>query len=305
MSEPNKLPQYFNRLHEISHPVRRKESMSDPRFSLIVPTLGRTTELITLLTSVHRQDRDDVELIIVDQNDDDRVLRIVEAFSERLTIRHERSTLKNPSDARNLGMSLANGEIVAFPDDDCWYPDELLNQVDTWFQIHQQYAVLAVGALDDEGVPSGNRWPQKSCDITPINSLRTTFCSSLFFISFQLKSDIRFDPHMFPGEETDFVLRQMATGLRGRLDSSMHICHPRRDMLSGTVTAARATRYGAAMGDLVRRHSLPHLWIGLLSYDLARAIAIFLRGRIADSICCFAHLRGLFCGFIASRPLYD
>ena len=43
-----------------------------PRFSLIVPTLGRTTEVAELFASIVDQNRRDVELIVVDQNDDDR-----------------------------------------------------------------------------------------------------------------------------------------------------------------------------------------------------------------------------------------
>ena len=46
-----------------------------PRFSLIVPTLGRTTEVAKLFASIVDQGREDVEVIVVDQNDDERVFR--------------------------------------------------------------------------------------------------------------------------------------------------------------------------------------------------------------------------------------
>ena len=55
-------------------------------------------------------------------------------------------------------------------------------------------------------------------------------------------------PKLNRGEETDFILRLLATGLRGRFDRGLHIHHPRRDMLSGTVSLERAKKYGAAMG---------------------------------------------------------
>ena len=53
--------------------------------------------------------------------------------------------------ARNAGLAAASGEIIAFPDDDCWYPVDLLNRIDDWFNANSQYAVLAVGALDNDG----------------------------------------------------------------------------------------------------------------------------------------------------------
>jgi glycosyltransferase involved in cell wall biosynthesis len=275
------------------------------RFSLVVATCGRTTEVTTFLASVLGQRRDDIEVILVDQNADDRLVSAIEEVQGRLTIRHLRTTNQNVSAARNLGLDAAQGEIVAFPDDDCSYPDNLLDGVDQWFKSSPQYSVLAVGAVDDEGIPSGNRWIQPACDITPWNSLRTTFCSSLFLSAVEESRRVRFDSRISRGEETDFILRLLDTGLRGRFDRSLCVRHPRRDMMSGTVSRERAVSYGAGMGRLVRRHSLTVLWAALLIYDLARASMVILRGRPGDAVFCFAHATGLFKGFVLPEGSYD
>jgi len=278
-------------------PEKRKVAVI-PRFSLIIPTLGRTEELATLLTSIHQQQRDDVEVILVDQNEDNRVSVFLDTLPFRLNLRHIRSCEKGPSAARNLGMNAASGIILAFPDDDCWYPTGLLSRVDAWFGSHPEYAILAVGALDDEGLSSGNRWIQSACDISSYNALRTTFCSSLFIAAAECSRRVQFDPKLSRAEETDFVLRLLDAGLRGRFDRTLHIHHPRRDMLSGTVSKARAASYGQGMGSLVRRHSLYLLWATLLAYDLGRAVLVSLRGHVHDAGFCFAHARGLFTGFV-------
>jgi glycosyltransferase involved in cell wall biosynthesis len=276
-----------------------------PRFSLVVPTLGRTTEVAKLFASIVNQNRSDVELIIVDQNDDDRIIPLVETLPNHILLLHLRLKEKNVSAARNAGLAASSGDIIAFPDDDCWYPSNLLNRVDTWFSENSEYSVLAVGALDDAGVPSGNRWIQDACDISPLNVLRTTFCSSLFVSGLARSRSAHFDPKLNRGEETDFILRLLATGLRGRFDRGLHIHHPRRDMLSGTVSRARARSYGAGMGRLVRRHSLVLLWLGLLSYDLARALLVSARGQFVNAGFCFAHAEGLFRGFILPEANYE
>jgi glycosyltransferase involved in cell wall biosynthesis len=275
------------------------------RFSLVVATCGRTTELATLLASILCQRRDDIEVILVDQNADDRLLPTIEEFRAQLTIRHLRTGQRNVSAARNLGLDFAQGEIVAFPDDDCWYPDNLLDGVDQWFNRSPENSVLAVGAVDDKGIPSGNRWIQDSCEITPWNSLRTTFCSSLFISAVEESRRVRFDPRVSRGEETDFILRLLGTGLRGRLDRSLCVRHPRRDMMSGTVSKERAVSYGAGMGRLVRRHSLTILWAVLVAYDIVRAGLVVLRGRPSDAVFCFAHATGLFKGFVLPEGSYD
>jgi glycosyltransferase involved in cell wall biosynthesis len=275
------------------------------RFSLVVATCGRTTEVKTLLSSVLCQRRHDIEVILVDQNADDRLLPVIEEVQGGLTIRHLRTENRNASAARNLGLDAAQGEIVAFPDDDCWYPDHLLDGVDQWFKTSPQHSVLAVGAIDDEGIPSGNRWIQDSCEIKPWNSLRTTFCSSLFLSAVEESRSVRFDPMLARGEETDFILRLLDTGLRGRFDRSLFVRHPRRDMMSGTVSRKRAVSYGAGMGRLVRRHSLIVLWTALVAYDLMRAGLVVLRGRPGDAVFCFAHATGLFKGFVLPEGSYD
>ena len=276
-----------------------------PRFSLIIPTLGRTTELSELFASIVNQKRNDVELIVVDQNDDDRVVPLLHGVPSDVTVLHLRLKEKGQSAARNAGLEISSGEIIAFPDDDCWYPASLLDRVDDWFRKNQEYAVLAVGALDNDGVSSGNRWIQDACDISPVNVLRTTFCSSLFVSGLARSRRVRFDPQMNRGEETDFILRLLATGLRGRFDRALHIHHPRRDMLSGTVSRERARSYGAGMGRLVRRHSLVLLWFGLLSYDLARALMVSARGQFVNAGFCFAHAEGLLRGFILPESSFE
>ena len=104
--------------------------------SLVVATIGRAQELSRLLASIDRQSLKRVELIIVDQNPDDRVEKLLEAWKATLSYRHVRSP-KGLSRARNVGIKLASGPIICFPDDDCWYPDNLLEHVSKWFDRHR------------------------------------------------------------------------------------------------------------------------------------------------------------------------
>src|ERR1700730_14054697 len=120
-----------------------------PHFSLILPTVGRTEELEKMLGSLAAQQPSDFELIVVDQNEDDRVDRLLVALRPKIAIAHVRMTTKSLSLARNVGLARASEEIVAFPDDDCWYPAGLLPQVENWFRDNPEYDILAVGANDD------------------------------------------------------------------------------------------------------------------------------------------------------------
>ncbi len=275
------------------------------KVSLIVATLGeRPEELTTLLHSLVAQVRFISEIIVVDQNPDrDRVPHLLDQFHEVLPILHTRSE-PGLSRARNHGLILAGGDLIAFPDDDCVYPEGLLEWVADWFESNIEYDILAVGVKDAAGVPSGNRWFQDSCEIKPINAFRTTFSSSLFLLAdlarsaqFDLRLGVGSGTPYGSGEETDYVLRLLRMNARGRFDRTRHVIHPRRDMLSGNASAPRAQAYGFGMGHLLRIHSLRGLWISFLAYNCARAALALLRGNLEGARLCMAQTRGLWNGF--------
>lgn len=279
------------------------------KVSLIVATLGeRLEDLSALLRSLLPQVRFISDVIIVDQNPDhDRVPTLLNHFRDNLPILHIRSE-RGLSRARNHGLSFARGSLVAFPDDDCLYPENLLEWVVDWFETNFEYDILAVGVVDSDGILSGNRWPQDSCDIKPVNAFRTTFSSSLFLLSDLAKSahfDIRLGvgsgtPYG-SGEETDYVLRLLRMNARGRFDRTRHVIHPRRDMLSGAASLPRAQAYGFGMGHVLNLNSLRTLWLSFLAYNCARAGLVLLRGNAEGARLCMAQTKGLWKGFRAGQ----
>lgn len=98
------------------------------QFSLVLATVGRTHEVERLLCSLDRQEGATFELIVIDQNIDGRPVPYLEPRKTKYPIVHVRSQ-PGLSRARNLGLRHVSGSIVAFPDDDCWYPDGLLRRV--------------------------------------------------------------------------------------------------------------------------------------------------------------------------------
>jgi hypothetical protein len=277
------------------------------KVSLIVATLGeRPNDLRILLSSLAPQARFISDVILVDQHRDPGCLSaLVSQFCEVLPVRIVRSE-RGLSRARNRGLAFATGGLVAFPDDDCVYPDGLLQWVTDWFDSNFEYDILAVGVKDAAGVTSGNRWPQDSCEIKPMNAFRTTFSSSLFLCT-DLAQSARFDEQLGvgsgtpygSGEETDYVLRLLRLSARGRFDRTQYVIHPRRDMLSGTASAQRAEAYGIGMGHVLRLNSLQPLWASFMVFNLVRAALVFLRGDMKSALLCLAQTKGKWQGFHA------
>lgn len=105
--------------------------------TIIIAAAHRAVELEKLLESLDAlQLADDVEVIVVDQNADDRLTRVIQRFTGRFNLRALRIDEYHANKARNYGASQANGEWLAFADDDCTY---LENTIDVMKQVIRTY----------------------------------------------------------------------------------------------------------------------------------------------------------------------
>ncbi|WP_198371449.1 glycosyltransferase family 2 protein [Roseomonas rosulenta] len=276
------------------------------RFSLVVATLGRDAEVGELLDSLLAQGRSDFELIIVDQNDDDRLGVIEAAYAPRLPLRRLRSAVRHANHARNLGLRHARGEIVSFPDDDCLYPPGVLDRVDAAFRASPALAVLTGPAASPAGGLGSGRWRAESGAIDLSNVWTSVIEFNLFLPRATALSLGGFDEGMGPGtrfgsaEGNDLVCRAMAAGLHARYDADLRIIHP--DKRLSDVAVARAAAYGRGLGFALRRHGAPaSAWMAFLVRPLGGVAVSLLRGRMHDAAYYFMTWRGRVTGALAAE----
>ena len=277
-----------------------------PKFSLIIATCGRTNELHRLFASVSAEKRADYECIVVDQNSDDRLMPVLDQWKDRLEIKHVVSS-RGLSHARNVGIASASGDILAFPDDDCWYSPRLLSKVERFFEENQKYAMLSVGVRDESGTLSGNRWVRGACNLATANLFRTSVGFALFVRRDHVSDALQFDENLgvgsgtqfASGEDTDYVFRLLAAGLRGRFNRELTVYHARHDMLSGKTTEARAFSYGCGMGRVIRKRAKLPLMPAFVGFDFLRTVYSLSRGKLGPALLCAAHGRGVFAGYQA------
>jgi glycosyltransferase involved in cell wall biosynthesis len=284
-----------------------------PRFSLIVATINRSEEFAFLLQSLAEQKFRDFELIVIDQNPDDRLSPILEKWTSQVTeqigstldasqIKYLRSA-PGVSRARNLGLMQSTGNILGFPDDDCWYFPDTLQKVDDWFKQHENYGILSIGSRDELGRISGNRWPQTECDLSRINAFRASATYTYFIRRPTTSIQLRFDECLGPaagtefgaGEDTDFLLSLMNNGIRGRFYAKMYVGHP----LKGYINVHRAERYGGGFGRVLAKHSLPLLCLGLVTFDFIRAALRLVLGDRGRASHLWAHGRGMLRAYLS------
>lgn len=111
-------------------------SRPPPKFSVIIPTRDRPRELAVCLESLALQNypRERFEVIVVDDDSRLPLDLVVAAFRERLTLTLlKQSRGAGPSVARNRGAACAQGEFLAFTDDDCAPAPDWLQQLGARF----------------------------------------------------------------------------------------------------------------------------------------------------------------------------
>jgi GT2 family glycosyltransferase len=265
--------------------------------SLIVATLHRVQELERLLCSLGAQSCRDFEVIVVDQNADHRLAPLL-AMSRRapLVIRHLHSE-PGLSRARNAGLRAATGDLIAFPDDDCWYPEHLLASVTGWFDSNPGFGLLSAGVRTAENHLSGPNSPATSRACTRTNVWRCAVSTALFMRrsvttrigGFNEGIGVGASSAYQSGEETDYVLRALAGGFSMWYEASLTVHHPRLDSIERL--QKNTYPFALGMGRVLRMHHSPLHEVGghllrslggaavrLCQGDVSRARLYALRG---------------------------
>ena len=104
-----------------------------PRVSVLIPCYNAERYLSAALDSVLAQTYQDFEIIVVDDGSTDDSAAVAARYPRVRCFRHAHSGI---SVTRNLCLSKAKGEFVAFLDaDDLWVPEKLEKQV-TYLDSH-------------------------------------------------------------------------------------------------------------------------------------------------------------------------
>lgn len=121
-----------------------------PRVSVVIPTYNCARFLGQTIDSALRQAYRDFEIIVVDDGSTDDTQQVVAGYGK--TIRYVYQSNQGASAARNVALSIASGEFIAYLDaDDLWIADKLSRQVE-YLDAHPACGFLhtEVSVIDEQ-----------------------------------------------------------------------------------------------------------------------------------------------------------
>ena len=232
------------------------------KFSLVMATLGRFEEIKIFLNSLLKQSYNNFELIIIDQNDDNRIEQLCLSYSMNINV--VKNTVKGLSANRNIGLKYVTGDIVAFPDDDCEYEANTLENIVLFFKNNPMYGFYTCNTKEKTGELS---ILAKKTDNTVItkNNVMHVGISFTIFIKTKLIENFLFDEQLGigaefgSGEESDLLFYLLKNGNKGYYHSKHYIYHPYKQD-----TTEKAFQYGKGYGAVHKKAFLKYKFINIL-----------------------------------------
>jgi glycosyltransferase involved in cell wall biosynthesis len=211
-------------------------------------TLNRKDEIDNFIKKLLPQTYKNFELLIIDQNEDNRVRDIYLEYKDKIDIKYIHSGRKGLSFNRNIGLDNCIGDIIAFPDDDCEYTSDTLERVAAFFDINHDYCFYTCNTRDKNTSGAILNTKTKDAEISVLNFMSIGISFTIFALAsavnaFKFDEELGVGTKFGSGEESDLLLFLLRGRYRGRYHAGHYIFHPAKEE-----TPEKAFLYGNGFG---------------------------------------------------------
>lgn len=279
--------------------------MSHPSLSIVIPTVGRTDSIDALLASIAGGSTTPIEVIVVDQNEDGRLVALLAKWTGSLPIVHIQTTKNGAAAARNKGAAVATGEYVHFPDDDSAYSADVL-QKSLALLDNSQYAGVS-GSIVDPATRQRAviKFLPEPCEVRLDTIHKTTTEMTLVWRTDVFRKLGGFDESLGIGtyfgaeESADLMVRALQAGYRFRFEPDLVYFHAE----TKEQPVKKYLAYGRGNGRAFWKHrhvpELRRYYCGYFAKGVA-GFCLFLAFRPARALRYGARAWGFAIGFVKS-----
>lgn len=177
--------------------------------SVIIPSFNRGHIIKRSINSVLLQTYKEIEVIVVDDCSTDDTSEVLQSINDKRLKYVRLPKNSGACFARNVGVSMAQGDYIAFQDsDDCWRPEKIENQIN----FLKKYKADVCFCRSER-----HNYSKKGTEIYPTiqegivrreDMIRSSLASTQTIIAKrEVFNDILFDPELRRRQDYDWVLR--------------------------------------------------------------------------------------------------
>ena len=191
--------------------------MDNFKVSVIVPVYNSCEYIGSTLDSIINQDFSSFELIVIDDGSTDNSLEIIKEKLLKSTISYEIIHQENAgvSHARNVGIEKATGEYLVFVDSDDYITGNHLSEL---YNGETEFSLIQFIKKDGDKMSTPDHYSKRlmSCDEFITKELKMeiyfNFWQLMYKTSIIKDNNIRFNPDVIYGEDTEFALKALVYG---------------------------------------------------------------------------------------------
>lgn len=227
--------------------------------SVVIPTLGDSSLLDAVLSSLSRYGQDFLEILIIRQGN---ASSFVPEFLLKPNVRVVDVDFRGLSKAKNFAAHIAEGEYLFFLDDDAELLADTNAAIASLFAKYPNFSGYFGKTIDREGGDSVIRFASTAAMLTRDNYVgRSIECPSVIRrdLLLQLSFDEELGAGSFCGAEEgrDFMIRAISVGALFVFDPDLRVYHPQKANTRESLdTCKRAFFYRAGLGYLCAKHGL-------------------------------------------------
>lgn len=193
------------------------------RVSVIIPTYNYGSFIREAVESALNQTHPPHEVIVIDDGSTDDTAEVLRPYWDAGRIHYHQQKNAGLSASRNVGLSLATGDIFALLDsDDVWHPTKLEYQL-AYLESHPECGLVGTTSFSQEPVV----WTEvdmPNATILPldVHLINTCFCpSSVIFRRSLWELVGGFDPAAGGTSDRDYWIRSAAVGEVARIEAPL------------------------------------------------------------------------------------
>jgi glycosyltransferase involved in cell wall biosynthesis len=175
-----------------------------PLISAIVPVYNGDGFLAEAIQSIRRQNYQPLEIIIVDDGSTDKTAEIAAQFDDK--VRYIYQSNQGPSAARNHGIILAKGEVIAFLDVDDLWADNVLSDFAGYLVTHPEVEIVQ-GLIQRMQLETDSAWENSNAFTPKYQPYQFINLGSALYRRSVFDKVGVFDPTLSDNEDTDWFVR--------------------------------------------------------------------------------------------------